>query len=58
MVNKVCFGRVATATTATVATLESCNSVFSAVANATFATVATLYPITQDWAGSTGVCHP
>ena len=54
----MCFGRVATATTATVATLEFCNPVFSTVANATFATVATLNPITQDWAGSTGVCHP
>jgi len=54
----VCFGRVATATTATVATLECRNPVFSTVANATFATVATLNSITQDWAGSTGVCHP
>ena len=54
----MCFGRVATATTATVATLECRNSVFSTVATATTATVATLNPITQDWAGSTGVCHP
>ena len=54
----MCFGRAATATTATVATLECRNSVFSTVATATTATVATLNPITQDWAGSTGVYHP
>ena len=53
----MCFRTVATATPATVATLECRNPVFSRVANATFATVATLNPVTQDWVGSAGVCR-